>query len=382
MPLQVADGNQSAGQRIRGELHESGVSHAEPAGQAWRGGESGGYPSSNGLEREIQSDTEDAKAAPPEQAADERGSGDAGEDAVTQDVTGHSGDGINGEAHNHEEQTETGLVSPADQALDRLRESSLFDAIDETPSSRLRVIVLAMTIAVVIALGWTYAMTPTGRTYVLHVAGQLARAKTAIRGIVFRGEKPRSLPEGKNASTVSSRKEPFSNDETVPLIGENAQRAAQSEALQETGIQPHTGEISSSFQQAALSGDPNAQFELGTAYALGRGVPADPVIGYTWLTLAFANGDREAESSIRQLTPQLSQSQIARIRWNVAEMYANGVGVQPDKVTGYMWHVLAELAGEKRSTVAKSHLAAAMTSEEQSEASARAMRWLKRHHQR
>src|SRR5207249_4761900 len=144
MPLQVADGNQSAGQRIRGELHESGVSHAEPAGQAWRGGESGGYPSSNGLEREIQSDTEDAKAAPPEQAADERGSGDAGEDAVTQNVTGchHSGDGINGEAHNHEEQTETGLVSPADQALDRLRESSLFDAVDKTPSSRLRVVVL------------------------------------------------------------------------------------------------------------------------------------------------------------------------------------------------------------------------------------------------
>ena len=60
-------------------------------------------------------------------------------------------------------------------------------------------------------------------------------------------------------------------------------------------------------------------------------------------------------------------------------MYANGVGVQPDKVTAYMWHFLAELAGEKRSTVAKSHLAAAMTSEEQSEASARALRWLKRH---
>src|SRR5207249_1733717 len=96
------------------------------------------------LQQKEQSGTEDAKAAPPEQAADERGSGDAGEDAVTQNVTGchHSGDGINGEAHNHEEQTETGLVSPADQALDRLRESSLFDAVDKTPSSRLRVVVL------------------------------------------------------------------------------------------------------------------------------------------------------------------------------------------------------------------------------------------------
>src|SRR5206468_4124917 len=63
-------------------------------------------------------------------------------------------------------------------------------AVDKTPSSRLRVVVLAMIIAVIIGLGWTYAMTPTGRTYVLHIAGQPARAKTASKGIIFRGEKP------------------------------------------------------------------------------------------------------------------------------------------------------------------------------------------------
>jgi len=150
--------------------------------------------------------------------------------------------------------------------------------------------------------------------------------------------------------------------------------------MQKNGMQPHTSEVSKSFQQAALSGDANAQFELGTAYALGRGVPADPVIGYTWLTLAFANGDRQAESSIRQLTQQLTQSQIAQIRWNVGEMYANGIGVRPDKMTAYMWHLLAELAGDKRSSVAKSQLAATMTSDERSEASARASQWLRRHH--
>jgi TPR repeat protein len=133
------------------------------------------------------------------------------------------------------------------------------------------------------------------------------------------------------------------------------------------------------LQQAALSRDENAQFELGSAYALGRGVPADPVIGYTWLTLAFANGNRQAESVIRQLTQQLSQSQIAQIRWNVGEMYANGVGIESDKVTAYMWFLLAELGGEKRSTVAKSELAAKMTSDQRSEASARASQWLRRH---
>jgi hypothetical protein len=145
-------------------------------------------------------------------------------------------------------------------------------------------------------------------------------------------------------------------------------------------LEPDGGEATTSFQQAVLSGDPNAQFELGTAYALGRGVPADPVTGYTWLTLAFANGDRQAEISIRKLKRKLSQSEIARVRWNVGEMYANGVGVHPDKVTAYMWYLLAESAGETRSTIARSQLASTMTDDERSEGYARASQWLRNHH--
>jgi len=150
---------------------------------------------------------------------------------------------------------------------------------------------------------------------------------------------------------------------------------------QQHGGRPETAETTEPFQQAALSGDPNAQLELGTTYALGRGVPADPVIGYTWLTLAFANGDAQAESLIRELTRKLSQSEIARIRWNLGEMYANGVGVPPDKVTAYMWHLLAEFAGETRSRIARSQLDPTMTADQKSEANARAAQWLRRHHQ-
>ena len=144
-------------------------------------------------------------------------------------------------------------------------------------------------------------------------------------------------------------------------------------------MQPDSNELPKSFQEGALSGDARAQFELGTAYAFGHGVPADPVIGYTWLTLAFANGDQEAESPIRQLSRQLSESQIGRIRWNLGEMYANGLGVPRDKVTAYMWQLLAELAGEKRSTISKVQLASTMTTNERSEANVRASRWLKSH---
>src|SRR5207244_11722495 len=121
------------------------------------------------------------------------------------------------------------------------------------------------------------------------------------------------------------------------------------------------------------------QVELGPAYALGRGVPADPVVAYTWLTLAFANGDEQAEGLIRELTRELSQSEIARIRGKLGEMYANGVGVHPDKVTAYMWHLLAEFAGETRSRSARSRLDPTMTADQKSVANAGAAQWLRRH---
>ena len=182
------------------------------------------------------------------------------------------------------------------------------------------------------------------------------------------------------ANAFSSREQESPHVVTGLPASASAQTLSGIRVLEENGGPPNRGEATTSFQQAALSGDPNAQFELGTAYALGRGIPADPVAGYTWLTLAFANGDRQAETLIRELTPKLSQSEIARVRSNLGEMYANGVGVHPDKVTAYMWHLLAESAGETRGNIARSQLASTMTDDERSEAKARASEWLRKHH--
>ena len=62
-------------------------------------------------------------------------------------------------------------------------------------------------------------------------------------------------------------------------------------------------------------------------------------------------------------------------------MYADGIGVPPDKVTAYMWHLLAEFSGETRSRTARKRLALTMTDGQKSEAQARASEWLRRHHQ-
>ena len=130
---------------------------------------------------------------------------------------------------------------------------------------------------------------------------------------------------------------------------------------------------------AALSGRSDAQYELGVAYARGGGVRPDYTVASTWLILAMANGDRRAEAVIRELTPKLSESETGRIRWNLGEMYANGFGVQADKVTAYMWHCLAEAAGEDGSRKAKSRLALTMTNREVADANARASLWLRKH---
>jgi MSHA biogenesis protein MshM len=273
-------------------------------------------------------------------------------------------------------------LSPADQALDLLRACSL-QPIVQRRRYGLRWAVPGLVIALLIVLGWTYSPVLKRKAYVLRssrewpagqpLVRQFIKAETASKTILSVITKRMAFAG--HAKTFPSRGQESAHVATVP-------RAPGSRALEGSGVRPDAGEDTQSFQEAARSGDPNAQFQLGTAYAFGRGVAADNVTAYTWLTLAFANGDQGAETLIRQLTGKLNQAEIARIRWNLGEMYAKGIGVRHDKVTAYMWHLLAESAGESRSSTARFQLSYTMTDEEKSEAEARASQWLRRHHQK
>jgi TPR repeat protein len=149
--------------------------------------------------------------------------------------------------------------------------------------------------------------------------------------------------------------------------------------LQGDGVPPNEADAITWFRQAAQRGNPSAEFQLGTAYMLGRGVRQDSVDAYTWLTLASKNGDTQAEQSLRELTPKLSQSEMARVRLNLAEMYRQGIGTGADKRTAYVWYVLAEAAGEKDSTKAKLDLAKSMSQAQIADATTEALTWLRRH---
>ena len=270
--------------------------------------------------------------------------------------------------------------SAADKALDRLRATALQE-ITETRVSRSRWAALALLIALValaVGLAGGHLTVLKRKDSVMRLAQQLTGRKAPSKALIVGKEESRTVPSNTKANPFSPPRQ-ASAQESAPQVSSTSRPLSASPVPQQHGRKPEAA--TEPFQQAALSGDPNAQFELGAAYALGRGVPADPVIAYTWLTLAFANGDQQAESLIRELTRKLSQSEIAHIRWNLGEMYANGVGVQPDKVTAYMWHLLAEFAGETRSRIARSQLDPTMTADQKSEANARASQWLRRHRQ-
>jgi hypothetical protein len=247
---------------------------------------------------------------------------------------------------------ETDAVPPS--AFEKTLPASLFsqsDSIHERRDSRLRQAVMPVLLSMV-ALGLALAI-----TYAV-----LSR----------RGLSPHISPTA-SQSTVRERHGAATRD---------VQHSVTATAVGNvTPITKSSSHPNSQLLQAARSGDASAQLELGTAYAKGRGVSQDSVTAYTWLTLAFANGNKQAERLISELTRRVGSAEIGRIRWNLGEMYSGGIGVPQDNVTAYMWHLLADLSGETRSRIARERLARSMTADQKSEARVRASEWLRKHHQ-
>lgn len=66
----------------------------------------------------------------------------------------------------------------------------------------------------------------------------------------------------------------------------------------------------------AEAGNPHAQYALGLIYAEGRGVAADPVQAYVWLTRAMAQGDADAQLLRDMLLNSMRAHELAQ-----AELY-------------------------------------------------------------
>ncbi len=77
------------------------------------------------------------------------------------------------------------------------------------------------------------------------------------------------------------------------------------------GVEQDYVEAARWFRLAAQEGDEEAQYMLGVMHNNGEGLPKDPVKGLMWFLLADAQNYEPAAKVIKEISPYMSQDQIA-----------------------------------------------------------------------
>ncbi len=110
--------------------------------------------------------------------------------------------------------------------------------------------------------------------------------------------------------------------------------------------------------KAAKANDPDAIWNLGLFYSLGRGVPKNDAEAIKWFTKAAQHGNVYAQHTTAQkyeLGLGVSQNDSEAARWylkaseqgfadaqaQIGSMYASGRGVAKDETSAYKWWLLA-----------------------------------------
>lgn len=114
----------------------------------------------------------------------------------------------------------------------------------------------------------------------------------------------------------------------------------------------------SEWRGPAIAGDPDAQFNLGQAYKLGRGVPVDPGLAESWFRKAALQGHEQASDNYALALFQSGRKQEAlpwlekgvargepRCQLVLGTMLFNGDGVPRDYARAYALLTRASAAG-------------------------------------
>ena len=127
----------------------------------------------------------------------------------------------------------------------------------------------------------------------------------------------------------------------------------------------------------AEQGDIRAQTLLGNIYAEGKGVPEDYAEAVKWYRKAAEQGDAGAVKWFRKAAEQ----GYAGAQYNLGTMYGNGEGVPKDSVLAYMWLNLAAAQGLKDAQKGRGLVAEEMTPDQIAEAQRMAREWMAKHQQ-
>ena len=152
----------------------------------------------------------------------------------------------------------------------------------------------------------------------------------------------------------------------------------------------------STLRQQAESGDADAQYILGGAYALGQGVPQDYTQAVAWVRQAAEQGHADAQNSLGAAyangegvpqddaqavtwTRKAAEQGLADAQSNLGVMYELGRGVPQDFVSAHLYYNLAasRATGDDQTTYAESRdrVAAEMTPQHIAAAQKLALEW-------
>jgi hypothetical protein len=123
------------------------------------------------------------------------------------------------------------------------------------------------------------------------------------------------------------------------------------------------------WRPSAVAGNPDAQFNLGQAYKLGRGVPTDLAMAEEWYRKAALQGHPQAEDNyglalfqngkrndaVQWLTRSAARGE-PRAQFVLGTMYFNGDAVQRDWVRAYALIVRASQSGLPQASSALSQM--------------------------
>jgi TPR repeat protein len=110
------------------------------------------------------------------------------------------------------------------------------------------------------------------------------------------------------------------------------------------------------WRSLADQGNARAQYNLGSMYALGRGVPQNHAEAVKWTRLAADQDDAEAQFSLD-------------------EMYTFGYGVPQDHVLAHMWFNLSAAQGNQLAAGRRDRMATRMTPAQIAKARKLAREW-------
>jgi hypothetical protein len=172
-----------------------------------------------------------------------------------------------------------------------------------------------------------------------------------------------------DAGNLELRRERPSSEPSEPA----AQRALALRFLRGEGVPEDRAMALQWLRKAAENRDPESQYLLGVNLE-----PENKPEAYKWLVISYVAGFEKSSSELQRLTRELTPAEIGKVRYDLGVAYATGKGTNVDYVRAYMWMTLAAVAGISESKPQLAELSQKMSREDIANASRQSSAWLAR----